>query len=287
MTPALWGGLSALGLGTADFMARFSSRAIGHASALFGMLCAGCLILTVWYFATGPALVTTWSGWHFVVLNGVATTVMTLLLYQGLARGPISVVAPIVASHPVLVVAVAVLLGAAPSLLQWLGMAVTIAGVVVVAKYAHEETGFEVLPRSHLRTTILIALGSSVAYAALVLAGQQAVPIYGDFQTLWFGRMVSIAALSMFFMARREAPSLPMRWWPFLFFQGLCDAGGYLALFSGSYGTGAEIAAVTASTFGAVTVILARIILRERVTVPQWLGIVLVFAGVALLSWPA
>ncbi len=287
MNPALWGGISALGLGTADFMARFSSRGIGHASALFGMLAAGWLILTVWYFATSPGLVTSWAGWHYVVLNGIATTVMTLLLYQGLARGPIAVVAPIVASHPVLVVAVAVLLGAQPTLLQWLGMAVTIVGVVTVAKFAHEEPGLETLPPSHLRTTIIIALGSSVAYAALVLAGQKAVPIYGDFQTLWFGRMVSLAALTVFFCARREAPSLPLRWWPFLFLQGLCDAGGYLALFSGSYGTGAEIAAVTASTFGAVTVILARFILREHVTVAQWFGIALVFAGVVALSWPA
>lgn len=287
MTPAIWGGFSALGLGTADFMARFSSRAIGHASALMGMLCVGWLILTVWYFATTPDLVSSWAGWHFIALNGIATTVMTLLLYQGLSRGPIAVVAPIVASHPVLVVAVAVLLGAQPSLLQWLGMAVTIVGVVAVAKFAHEEPEAESLPPSHLRTTILIALGSSVAYAVLILAGQQAVPIYGDFQTLWIGRLVSIVALTLFFVTRREAPYLPLRWWPFLFFQGVCDAGGYLALFSGSYGTGAEVAAVTASTFGAVTVILARFILREHVSAAQWLGIVLVFAGVMLLSWPA
>lgn len=287
MTPAIWGGFSALGLGTADFMARFSSRAIGHASALMGMLCVGWLILTVWYVATTPDLVSSWAGWHFIALNGVATTVMTLLLYQGLSRGPIAVVAPIVASHPVLVVAVAVLLGAQPSLLQWLGMAVTIAGVVAVAKFAHEEPEAEGLPPSHLRTTIVIALGSSVAYAVLILAGQQAVPIYGDFQTLWIGRLVSIAALALFFVTRRESPYLPLRWWPFLFFQGVCDAGGYLALFSGSYGTGAEVAAVTASTFGAVTVILARFILREHVTAAQWFGIVLVFAGVVLLSWPA
>ena len=203
MNPAIWGGFSALGLGVADFMARFSSRAIGHASALFGMLAAGVLILTAWYIVTRPELVLSWTGWHFIVANGVATTVMTLLLYQGLARGPVSVVAPIVASHPVLVVAVAVVLGAQPTAPQWLGMAITVAGVVVVAKYAHEEAGSETLPPSHLRTTILIALGSSLAYAALVLAGQQAVPVYGDFQTLWFGRFVSLATLALIFLARR------------------------------------------------------------------------------------
>ena len=250
------------------------------------MLAAGVVMLTVWYAVTGPELVQTWAAWHYVVLNGIATTVMTLLLYQGLARGPVSVVAPIVASHPVLVVAVAVALGAAPTGLQWIGMAATVAGVVVVAKYAHEERGSEALPPAHLRTTIFIALGSAVAYAALILAGQQAVPVYGDFQTLWFGRMVSLATLTLFFIGKREAPSLPFRWWPFLILQGLCDTGGYLALFAGSHGTGAEITAVTASTFGAVTVILARFILKERITAAQWFGIVTVFAGVVMLAWP-
>ena len=152
---------------------------------------------------------------------------------------------------------------------------------------AHEERGSEDLPAEHLRTTIFIALGSSVAYAALILAGQQAVPVYGDFQTLWFGRLVSLATLALIFLARREAPYLPFAWWPFLIFQGLCDAGGYLALFAGSYGSGAEVAAVTASTFGAVTVLLARFILREHITPAQWAGIVLVFAGVVMLSWPS
>lgn len=47
MNPALWGGLRALSLGTADVAARFSSRALGHASALFGMLAVGAVVLTL------------------------------------------------------------------------------------------------------------------------------------------------------------------------------------------------------------------------------------------------
>jgi drug/metabolite transporter (DMT)-like permease len=41
---------------------------------------------------------------------------------------------------------------------------------------------------------------------------------------------------------------------------------------------------VVASSFGAVTVVLARLILREAMTWLQWAGIVLVVAGVAVLS---
>ena len=41
---------------------------------------------------------------------------------------------------------------------------------------------------------------------------------------------------------------------------------------------------VVASAFGAVTVVLARVFLREAMTWPQWAGIALVVGGVAVLS---
>ena len=101
---------------------------------------------------------------------------------------------------------------------------------------------------------------------------------------MWLGRWVGILTVLAVFAAKGEAPNLPLRWWPFLLAQGMLDAGGYLFLFAGSRGEGAEIAAVTASAFGAVTVVLARVVLREAMSAPQWAGIALVFAGVAVLT---
>jgi drug/metabolite transporter (DMT)-like permease len=284
MTPALWGALCALSLGCADFAARFSSQALGYAHALFGMLAIGAVILTsyVW-FADLPLTWEVSSVW-LLLLNGVATTVMTMLLYNGLARGPVSIVAPIVASHPALVVATAVILGARPTCVQWTAMAITMLGVLVVARCADRfaEAGSHTL--QHLRQTVVIAVAASIAYAVLVLAGQAAVPIYGELQTLWLGRLVSLITIFAIMGVRAERPCLPVRWWPFLVMQGVLDAAGYLFLFAGSHGAGSEIAAVTASTFGAVTTLLAWIILREQIGRVQWGGIALVFVGVAILS---
>lgn len=284
MNPALWGGLCAVNLGLADFMARFSSRAVGPASALFGMLATGALVLSAYVYVFQPPLVWTWSGIWFVALNGIATTVMTLLLYLGLARGPVSIVAPIVASHPALVVLLAVFLGARPTTIQWIAMAGTLAGALIIAACASsfEEAGkYE---RRHLRATVMIACASAVAYAVLIVAGQKAVPIYGELQTLWLGRLFSLATLVLVFLVQGKGPQMTMRWAPFIAAQGLLDAGGYLFLFAGSTGPGAEIAAVTGSTFGAVTTLLAWAVLRERIRTLQWSGIVLVFTCVALLS---
>lgn len=284
MNPALWGSLCAVNLGLADFMARFSSRAIGPPSALFGMLAAGAMVLSVYVLVFEPPLVWTWSGFGFIALNGIATTLMTLLLYLGLARGPVSIVAPIVASHPALVVLLAVVLGARPTTIQWIAMAGTLAGALIIAASANNFEQAGTYDRRQLRATILIACASAVSYAVLIIAAQAAVPIYGEFQTLWLGRLFSLAALGLFFLVRGQAPRMTLRWAPFVAAQGLLDAGGYLFLFAGSAGPGAEIAAVTASTFGAITTLLAWAVLRERISLVQWSGITLVFTCIALLS---
>jgi drug/metabolite transporter (DMT)-like permease len=284
MTPVVGGTLSALGLGTGDFMARFSSRAFGHAEALFGVLLVGSLLLTAWGLVSGSELVWTWRGAHLLALNGIATTTMTLLLYKGLARGPVSVVAAIVAAHPVLVVLIAVVIGARPSLVQWLAMATTIAGTVLVAAAAREGEGESEHAPGGIRVTIIISLTACLFYAILVSAGQHAVPIYGEFQTLWFSRVISLAALLIWFAGRRTAPRIPRRWWPFVAAQAMLDTGGYFALFAGSAGPNAEIAAVIAATFGGVTILLAWIVLRERIVFMQWVGIAMILAGVVTLS---
>ncbi len=66
--------------------------------------------------------------------------------------------------------------------------------------------------------------------------------------------------------------------------MGVLDAGGYLLLFAGSTGGDPAIAAVTGSAFGAVTVLLARVVLKEKMSVMQWFGIALVTTGVAVLA---
>ena len=284
MNPGLWGAASALALGSADFTARFSARALGAPSALFGVLVAGAAVLSAWAWLAAPPLVWTAAGLWLIAANGVATSVMTLLLYHGLARGPVGVVAPIVASYPVLVVAFWVALGARPDGVAWLAMAATVVGVVVVARSAERLAEGRGTARAALRATVLIALAASLAHAVLVVAGQAAVAHYGEFQVLWLGRLFGLAAVVALFAVRRRVPKIPPRWWPVLALQGALDAGGYLCLFMGSKGEGNEIAAVAASTFGAVTTLLARVVLKERVGRMQWAGIALVFAGVAVLA---
>lgn len=286
MNPALWGGLSALSLGSSDFAARFSSRALGADVVYFSVLCVGSVMLSAWVLVAGATLVWDGSGIWLLIINGVSTAVMTTLLYLALSRGPVSVVAPIVAAYPVLVVAFWVALGAQPSAVQWLALTATIAGAIIVARTGRRLQQGGASEGREFHITLGIAGAACLTHAVMVVAGQSAVPIYGELQTLWLGRLIGLGFMIALFAVRRTVPTAPLGWWPFLIGQGCLDAGGYLFLFAGSHGEGREIAAVTASAFGVVTTVLARFVLRESIAAWQWGGIALVFVGIAVLSAP-
>ena len=287
MGGVLWGCLSALCLGSADFMARFGTRALGARSVYLVVLAIGASALTLVVLASGTPIIWSPPGLALSAVHGVSVVVMSVLLYTALARGPISMVAPVVAAHPVLVLAFAFVTGARPALEQWLAMAAIISGVVWVARRARPESaadGGVDGGRAARRTTLAIAAGASLAHAVIIISGQAAVPYLGELQTTWIGRLVGLAALLALFAVRRERPRCRTSWIPFLVVLGLLDTGGYLALFAGSTGTHPEATAVAASTFGVVTVVLARIVLRESITRTQWGAIALVFGGVAALA---
>ncbi len=284
MTAAIWGLVTALSWGTADFIARFTGRALGHRRALLGMFAVGSVLLPLAMLATGEPLVLDPSGWWLVTLAGVAIMAATLLLYLGLTRGPVTIVAPIVGSYPVLNVALAFALGSRPTAVQWAAMAAVLAGVVAVARAARSFEHPESYSRRHLRRSVLIAFASAAAFALAVATAQRAIPIYGELQTVWLTRWVGLAAILLLMAWRREAPRIPRRAWPLLALQGALDAGAYVALLMAGHGPGSEIAVVVASTFSAVTVVLAWVVLREAVTVLQWTGIAAILAGVAALA---
>ena len=74
MTPGLWGTGTAVCWGTADFVARFSGRAVGHHSSLLGMLGVGSLLLTGWMLVEQPAVTWTFDAILLVIDASVGAT---------------------------------------------------------------------------------------------------------------------------------------------------------------------------------------------------------------------
>ena len=282
MIPALFGLTSALGLGAADFMARFSARALGAPLNYAAVLLIGALGTTIWLFATGTELVWSPIGYVMAFFHGIAVAVMCILLYMGIARGPIAVVVPIVAAHPALVLVVNVLMGLRPSLVQWAAMAVIIAGGVFIARTAVAEP--EAAEAESNRITVLIAIGACLAYVAIVLTGQAATPLIGAAQTMWVGRWTGLIFIAGVLLVQRTPIHIPAEWVPFVGLQAGLDTLGYIAFLAGSNSAAPHITMVVASAFSVVAVLLARIVINEPVSKMQWAAIALIAGGTAVLS---
>ena len=66
-----------------------------------------------------------------------------------------------------------------------------------------------------------------------------------------------------------------------------CDVTAVTAINAAAWFPNRELGAMAISSYGALSVVLAMVFLRERVAVLQWLGIMLVVTGVAILGWPS
>ncbi len=287
MTGVLLGALAALGYGTADFVARFTARELGPPAALLGALGAGSAALTLYLALTGGVPLEWWSleGLWLLPLAGLLNAAMLLLLYQALARGPVTIAAPIVGAYPALVLILLIPLTGPPRLLQWGGLAITLAGVVLLSRGAGTET--KTADAAHRRGTIALSAAAAGAVAAQFVVIQEAAAQFGPVVATWASRVFALLAVAGGLALQRVRPKLPTRWWPALGAQGLLDAGAVLAIALGSSGPQRATVAIVTSGFSAVTVVLARLFLREAMNPNQWVAIILIVGGVGVLSTPS
>ena len=118
------------------------------------------------------------------------------------------------------------------------------------------------------------------------LLGNRVVPRVGFASTVWMIRLTSSALTALLILAVKSPISLPRKdsvsiW---LLGMGVLDTGAFVMNNLGMQLEQVSVVSVLASLYGAVTVILSTVVLRERMSRWQWLGIVAIFAGIALIS---
>ena len=210
----------------------------------------------------------------------------TFLLFDALTRGPISLGSPMVSSYPAFAVPMTVVFGARPEPIHWVAMAATLGGIWLVAlAVSRIEAGDkpEYAP-AVLRRAMLTAIGSAFFFAVALLAADEAIERYGIPLTLLSGRIVGAVVLGASFLVMRKVPRMPLRAWPLIALLALVDTLGYIFVYAGLALENGEFAIVTSSAYSVVTILLARIVLREQVVPLQWLGVAIVIAGIGTLS---
>ena len=135
-----------------------------------------------------------------------------------------------------------------------------------------------------IRRTIVLSLAAAAIYASSLTAADRAIEMYGPMQTVLVVRLVGVVVLTAVLLGRRERVRFPLRAWPVLAAFGALDTLGHLFLFFGLETADGEYAIVASVAYTAVTVLLARIFLKEPVSALQWGGVAMVIASVAILG---
>ena len=277
---------TALAWGSSDFVARYATRALGTVRALLCMQVFGAFFLTIFLIFTGR-----WghlfdgSGWHpwaWGILAGACNSAAMLAFYRCIELGKLSVVAPLSASYPVLTLILSASSGERLTVARICGMAATLLGVICVAR---GETG-EPEGAKNGKQGIVWALCASLAFGLLFwILGLRVIEATGPYATVWLIRLtgasvtLSVLLLSRSAGSRVRGPAIAQT-----AAMGLLDTSAFVASNRGMQMEQVSIVTVLSSLYGAVTVVLAAGLLRERATRLQWFGIVAIFAGIVLIS---
>jgi drug/metabolite transporter (DMT)-like permease len=267
--------------GAADFLGGMASR---RWSAL-PVAAVGQLVGLVAVLATALVLPADPTPADLAVgaLSGLAGGAGLVLLYRGLAIGPMNVVAPVTAALAALVpAAVGIGVGERPGPGAVAGIVLAIAAIVLVSmKRSVARTG-RPEAASRLRTGLASALLAGIGFGGFFTllertgAGSGLWPLVG-------ARLAAVPMFAALLLARRPArPDRPALTVAVL--AGILDMTANVLYVLAVRGGLLSLVAVLASLYPVSTVVLARLVLGERLGRLQFAGLVLAAAGVALLA---
>jgi drug/metabolite transporter (DMT)-like permease len=286
----LLGLLTALTWGGADFVARFATHRMGTLRTMLYMQFTGFILLTIllpwlggWgHLADGSG----WPPWAWGCVAGFFNAFSCLALYRAFEIGKMSVVAPISASYPALTLLISRLSGERLSYARVAGIVIILLGVVIVAGGEHAPHDNEGQPVQKNRRGIGWAAVASIGFGLLFwLLGIRIIPRVGAIQTVWMIRLTSTVLTAAVILFAKQPIRLPrgnVRWMSLG--MGVFDTLAFVLSNRGMQMEQVAVISVLGSLYGAVTVGLASIFLREHVSRWQWAGIVTIFAGIFLIS---
>ncbi|MBK5228516.1 MAG: DMT family transporter [Actinobacteria bacterium] len=279
---------AAIAYGAGDFAGGLVSRRANVLIVVALSQVIGSTILIPAIIVVGGELTTSAMGWGAV--SGIAGGVGVILLYTGLSRGRMSVVAPITAVLAAIVpVGFGLVTGERPSPLALIGVVIALGSVGLVS--AAPDPGApgggagtdDPDIREQPSSGIAEALGAGVGFGFFFVALAEAGSGSGLYPIL-FARIGSLLLVGAIIFFRHPSRTGMRESLPGIAVAGTLDvAANVLYLLATRQGL-LSLVAVLTSMYPATTVLLARTVLSERLARTQAVGLVLATAAVALIA---
>ena len=270
----IFGLLSAITFGAGDFSGGFASRRTPVVGVITISHAVGLVLLIVLALASGEALPAS-ADMLWGAAAGASGMVGLGALYRALAIGRAGIVAPIVGViGAVLPVGFAFVTTGLPEILQLLGLVLGLISVWLVSG------AMGTTSRESLGLAVLAGLAFGVFFTCYAQVSVEAF-----FWPLVAARFTSfsIMLLVALFSRREWFPRDRRALWVIVL-AGLLDVSGNATFIRAAQTGHLDIAAVVSSLYPAVTILLARFVLKEILTLVQFIGVVTALVAITLIA---
>ena len=276
MLSILYGILSAASWGAADFIGGLATRRTSAYRVLFLAEIAGMIpftLLAILLREPFPPISDMFigAGSSLIGLAGL------LFLYRALASGQMTIAAPVSALFAAVIpVIFGFLVLGVPSAATLAAFGLAFAAVWLISQTDLANWRFSL---SDLRMPLLSGFFFGLYFLTLHRATLNAF-----FWPLTAARFAGFAAIGIYALLARQ-PALPPRdlWWTSVV-NGVLDIGGNAFYVLAAQTGRIDVAAVLGALYPASTVLLAWLILKERLTWTQTLGVLLAFIAIVLFT---
>ena len=268
--------------GASDFFGGLAARGTSAVRVTLINSIAGLAVLVVAAFVLPSRWTATVLLWG--MLAGVCGAVALVLIYACLALGPMSILSPILALvAAVIPITIGFVRGERLSGLGYLGLALGLVAIVLICLVPGARA-VRPSPRGLLMAVGAgIAIGGYLVFIDLTPPDSGPAPLLVTFVVT--GIVMSVALLGQR-LARRGAPrpTITRATVGFAVLCGLTDAAAaflfLLALRAGDL----SVVSVLNALAPAGTIVLAAVVLRERIAPVQWVGLAIALVSAALLA---
>ena len=265
----------ALGWGVGDFLGGIASRRLAVLTVLVVSQTVGLVGVYIWVVLAGEAF----PGVGELLpaaAGGVAALAGLAALYRGFALGAMGIVAPISAASPIVPLAVDAARGEVPTAVQWLGVALVLTGIAVLS-----------WDSSNGRTRIAAGAGLAVVAALGFGCFFVGIDAGSDESAAWAvaaSRTASLPVAVLTALLTATALTAPRRLLPLVAAVGVFDTGANVLVAAATTYGAVGIVAVLGSLYPITTIVLAWLVLGERLGMAKRAGGLVALAGAALVA---
>jgi drug/metabolite transporter (DMT)-like permease len=280
-----FGLIAALCWGTSDFAAKISSEKIGALRTALFLQYVGGLILVlvvaqdiprVWQFPTAT---------YLTLGLGAINAAAAYSLFKGFEVGQLSIISPIASSYPALTTVLAVmLLNEQMSETRFAAILAILVGIVLVSVQRRDP---KTLDRKRLAVGVGYAIVAFLALGFTFFALKFVVGELGAFLPVLLVRLMSAIILTgvvVLTPKARPRGTFP-RYFVLIVVIGIVDTLGNITYNLGILGGAVSVVSTISGLFSAVTVLLAFVVLKERLVVHQTVGLLAILVGVSIIAY--